>query len=190
MLDILLIAAGFVVLYRALARLESGAALSLAPRRPPSPRLVQLTDYADRLFAEKKWLAAEKAYLGVLKLDHKNAGAYVHLGIIYSTQKNFPDAIEAFGIAARLRPSGPTYQNLGLAYYDNKNYIKSIAAFQKAIMFEPTAPRYVGLSRAHQKLHDQPKAVAALEEAAKLDSGPQITKLLAEAKAAPQRPAA
>lgn len=180
MAELLILILGFVILYRQLGALDSGANAALAPKRS-SPRLAQMATYADRLFAEKKWLAAEKAYLGVLKLDHKNVTAYSHLGIIYSTQKNMADAIECFQIAARLKPSGTTFQNLGLAYYDNRNYIKSIAAFEKAIMFEPTAQRYVGLSKAHHKLSNNEASLKALEQAAAADPTKRILQLLADA---------
>jgi len=184
MLGILVLLLAMVVLYWQLRTLETStaaiAAATLAPRHN-SARLSQMTTYADRLFAEKKWLAAEKAYLAVLKIDHKNVTAYSHLGIIYSTQKNMPDAIECFEIAARLYPSGTTLQNLGLAFFDNRNYIKSIAAFEKAIMFEPTAQRYVGLSRAHRKLSNLPASIGALEKAATLDPTARILETLAEA---------
>lgn len=188
--EILLLVAAFIVFFRHLSRLEpvhhtpATPAPALAPK-PAASRISQLSDYADRLFAEKKWLAAEKAYLSVLKVDHKNVTAYSHLGIIYSTQKNLPDAIECFTIATRLKPSGSTYQNLALAFFDNKNYIKSIAAFKKAIMFEATSQRYVGLSRAQQKLGATTEAVETLETALKLDDSPRIKQLLEEAKAAP-----
>jgi tetratricopeptide (TPR) repeat protein len=148
-----------------------------------------MVDFADRLFTEKKWLAAEKAYLSVLKVDHKNITAYSHLGIIYSTQKNMPDAIECFEIVARLSPSGASFQNLGLAFYDNKNYVKSIAAFEKAVMFEPTSQRYVGLSKSWRKLMNAPKEITSLEKAAELDPSAKVLELLAEAYAAGGRKA-
>jgi tetratricopeptide (TPR) repeat protein len=189
MLEIVLIILAFAVLQRQLAALETGAPMpQLAPRRT-APQLAQMTDYADRLYAERKWLAAEKAYLGVLKLDHKNITAYSHLGIIYSTQKNMADAIECFEIATQLRPSGTTFQNLGLGFFDNRNYVKSIAAFEKAIMFEPTAQRYVGLSKAQRKLSNLPAAITALEKAAALDASKRVLQLLAEAYDEGQRPA-
>jgi tetratricopeptide (TPR) repeat protein len=186
--EILLLVAAFAVFLRHLSRLEpvhhAQPAPALAPK-PTATRITQLSDYADRLFVEKKWLAAEKAYLSVLKVDHKNVTAYSHLGIIYSTQKSLPDAIECFTIATRIKPSGSTYQNLALAFFDNKNYIKSIAAFKKAIMFEPTSQRYVGLSRAQQKLGATTEAVETLKTAVKLDDSPRVKQLLAEAEAAP-----
>ena len=181
MFEVIIIVLAFGVLFRSLNSLEPAAATSaMAPGRN-SARIAQMSDYADRLYSEKKWLAAEKAYLGVLKLDHKNVTAYVHLGIIYSTQKNLPDAIECFQIAARLRPSGVTFQNLGLAYFDNHNYIKSIAAFEKAIMLEPSATRYVGLSKAQNKLKDYSGMTASLEKAAGLESSKKILALLLDA---------
>lgn len=180
MLETVLVLAAFVVLRRQLSTLATtGTAGTLAPRRS-SPQLAQMTAYADRLYAEKKWLAAEKAYLGVLKLDHKNVTAYSHLGIIYSTQKSLADAVECFAIATQLKPSGVTYQNLALAYYDNRNYMKSVAAYEKAIMFEATAPRYIGLSKACRKLSNLPQTIAALEKAAEIEPSKRVLQLLAD----------
>lgn len=179
MLGLLVVAFALFMLRRQLLALEVSTPTVLAPKRP-NARLVQLTAYADRLFTERKWLAAEKAYLSILKLDHKNVTAYVHLGVIYSTQKNMPDAIECFSIAARLRPSGSTFQNLALAFYDNRNYIKSIAAYEKAIMFEPTAQRYVGLGKTHLKLSNLSAAISAFESAATIDPSKRILERLAE----------
>jgi tetratricopeptide (TPR) repeat protein len=186
MLELIIIAAAIVMFRRQLVALGASAApapvMPFVPRKA-SPQLTQLADYADRLYAEKKWLAAEKAYLNVLKADHKNVTAYSHLGIIYSTQKNLADAIECFEIAARLKPGGSTYQNLGLGYFENRNYMKAIAAFEKALMFEPTAQRHIALARAYKKISKTIPALAALERAAELDSSPKVLQLLADAYA-------
>jgi tetratricopeptide (TPR) repeat protein len=175
-----IIAFGVVVLGRQLRSVTSGAAATTLAPRQSSAKVAQLREYADRLYAERKWLAAEKAYLGVLKVDHKDVTAYSHLGIIYSTQKNQPDAIECFQMAVRLHPSGVTYQNLALSFFDNHNYIKSIAAYEKAIMFEPTAQRYVGLSKAQARLHNSQETITALEKATELDPSKRILHLLAD----------
>lgn len=180
MVPLVVVIGAWLVLRYQLGLLSHSAPVVLAPKRV-NPQLSQLTTYADRLYTEKRWRDAEKAYLGVLKLDHKNVTAYVHLGIIYSTQKNMPDAIECFEIAVRLRPSGSTQQNLALAFYDNKNYIKSIAAYEKAIMFEPHAQRFVGLGKAHLKLSNVTAAIAAFERAADLGPDKRILQRLAEA---------
>lgn len=158
-----------------------GASAPGAPlaRRRMSPRLVQLEAYADRLYHEKKYLAAEKAYLSVLKLDHKHTVAYNKLGIIYSAQKNYADAIECFELAARMAPTATAYQNLGLAYYENRNYIKAIAAFEKSIMFEPSAQRYIGLGKSFEKLQNSARAMASVEQAVELDPSPKNLGVLA-----------
>lgn len=162
---------------------------SAAPQAAqPSPKLTQLSQYADRMYAQKKWVAAEKAYLDVLKLDHRNVTAYSHLGIIYSTQKHYDDAIECFQIPAQIRPSAGTYQNLGLVYYENKNYIKSIAAMEKAIMFEPSAPRYIAISKSYRKLSDRARTINALEKAVQLDPSERIVQLLVTAYTEAGRP--
>lgn len=133
-----------------------------------NPQTEQALAYASRLYAENKYLAAEKAYLAVLKHDHKNHVAYTRLGKIYTVLKNFPDAIECYRIASQLSPNAHSYFNLGAGYYENKNYIKAVAAFEKAIMFEPSAVRYSALARAHQKLSNWPKVINALEKAVDL----------------------
>ncbi len=149
--------------------------------RDQSPKLTQLIQYADRMYSEKKWVAAEKSYLDILKLDHRNVTAYSHLGVIYSTQKQFADAIECFQIAAQIKPSAVTFQNLGLVFYENRNYIKSIAMLEKSIMFEPSANRYVGISKAARKLADSGRVISALSKAAELEESPRILQLLHDA---------
>ncbi len=163
---------GFILLLLAAALLTRWL-LRLKPtatKRPGSPRLQQAEQYAARLFREKHYLPAEKAYLDVLKLDHRHAEAYAHLGAIYSIQHNYPDAIESFALAARYAPSSGAYQHLGQAYNDNKNPVKAIAAYEKAIMFEPSAARYAGLAKALERLGNGRRAIQAQERAVELDN--------------------
>jgi tetratricopeptide (TPR) repeat protein len=190
MIEIILIVIAIIVFRRQLQSLGGGAvtAASGLAAKPASAQLARLVEYADRLFAEKKWLSAEKAYLNVLKHDHKNVTAYTHLGIIYSTQKNYADAIECFQISTQLKPSGTTFQNLGLAFFENRNYMKSIAAFEKAIMFEPNAARYIALSKVYRKISNPAKVVEALEKAAAIDSSVRVLQQLADEYEAQGRP--
>lgn len=157
-----------VVTAKALNQLEAKA-VAAEPQRQVSPRVKQGLDVADQLYAAKRFHSAEKAYLAVLKHDHKNLSAYNHLGIIYSQLKNFPDAIECFQIATQLMPSATTFHNLGLVYYENRNYIKAIAAYEKSIMFEPSAPRYIALGKAFSKVLDHHRMITALQQARNLD---------------------
>ncbi len=49
--------------------------------------------------------------LTILKHDHKSAAAYNRLGILYSKQKEYKDAIDCFEIASSLEPSASSYHN-------------------------------------------------------------------------------
>jgi tetratricopeptide (TPR) repeat protein len=170
-----------VICYRSIQSLASRTADPAIASKTSPPRVAQLIDYADRLFRERKYLQSEKAYLEVLKINHKNVTAYSRLGMIYATLKNYDDAIECFQIACRLAPGGASFHNLGLVLYENRNYVKSIAAFEKAIMFEPSSLRYLGLAKAHQKMANIGKVVTALEKAADLTPDKKHLTLLAEA---------
>ncbi len=174
MTDMLWVTLFFVVcmslLYFNIGRL----ALPPAAKKPEdkSVSLERALNYAARLYADKRYLAAEKAYLEVIKLDHQNVTAYSHLGRIYMQLKNYTDAIECCRIAAQTKPSGSAYFNLGMVLYENKNYTKALAAFEKSVALDPAANRYMGLARTYQRLSNLEKAVAAYEKAVELDNSP------------------
>ncbi len=178
-IELIFFAAAIIIFWRLLTQLETVQG-NLAPRKV-SQQLANALTYAERLYAEHKYLAAEKAYVAVLKLDHKNLQAYNRLGIIYSAQKNMSDAIECFEISTRLVPSAASYLNLGLAFYDNRNYIKAIAALRKSIMFEPSVQRFVALAKACDKIADTKGMIEALEKAVELEPTRQTLTLLRDA---------
>ncbi|MFI5240225.1 MAG: tetratricopeptide repeat protein [Candidatus Saccharimonadia bacterium] len=170
------------MVFRAIRRLPSASGNPKAVTlKRQNPQIETALNYAEKLYSEKKYIAAEKAYLEVIKLDHKNISAYTSLGKIYLNMKNFADAIECCQIAAQLAPGAPAFANLGSAYFENKNYIKSIAAYEKSIMFEPSSKRYVGLGKAYTKLSNWPKAISALEKAITLEDSRQNQQLLLSA---------
>jgi tetratricopeptide (TPR) repeat protein len=148
-----------------------------------SPKIQQLSEYAARLYDERKFLMAEKTYLEILRIDHKHVQAYNRLGLIAAALKKREDAIESFRMVSQLAPSAQSYHNLGLAYYENKNYIKAIAAFEKAIMFEANAARYIAMAKAYQRILNKGKMLAALEKACELEPSQQNLTILADAYA-------
>lgn len=168
------------MLFKAITNLGGGRpAVVMQPKKLP-PQLEQMINHADSLYEQKRFVAAEKAYVNVLKVDHKNQQAYKRLGLIYTALKNYPDAIESLQIAAQLAPSAQSYYAFGLVLYENQNYIKSISAFEKAIMFEPTAARYISQGRAYQKLANTVKAVTDFEKAVDLEPTKEHLMLLAD----------
>jgi tetratricopeptide (TPR) repeat protein len=183
-LELLFFVVATVIAIKAISELRRPGGAKAVTKDKRSPQLAQLETYASRLYAERNWLAAEKAYLKVLKLNHKDPEAYSHLGTIYLALKKFEDSIECYQIAAQLKPNAGDWFNLGLAYCENANYIKSIAAIEKAIMFEPSAYRYAGLAKVYIKIANYAKAISSLEKAASLDpNNKKVLSLLADAYA-------
>lgn len=148
-----------------------------------SDQLKKLEEYAARLYGQKQYRAAERAYLKVLKLNHRDWLAYNRLGLIYLALKNFDDAIECFQISAQINPTAASWYNLGSAYNENNNSIKAVSAIEKSIMFEATASRYIGLSRAYSRVNNHAKAIWSLEQAVLLEKSKKTLALLADAYA-------
>ncbi len=147
-----------------------------------STRLERLWDVAQIGMKEKKYLRAEKALLTILKLDQKNAAAYNRLGILYSRQKEYKDAIECFEIASSIEPSASSLHNLGLIYYETENYGKAALAFEAAIKMEgDMAARHIAYAKVQEKLGDKETVIAALKKAVELEPNPQTLQLLSDA---------
>jgi superkiller protein 3 len=131
---------------------------------------------------DQKYLRAEKALLTILKLDQKNAAAYNRLGILYSRQKEYKDAIECFEIASSIEPTASSLHNLGLIYYETENYGNAALAFESAIKLEDTlAARHIAYAKVQEKLENTEAVISALKKAVDLEPNPQSLNLLGEA---------
>ena len=132
-------------------------------------QLERLLASAGRYYDERKWLAAEKAYVKVLKLDHKNTAAYRRLGMVYSQLKNYEDAAECFEIAVRARATAADYQNLATVYYHLKRYHEVQTSLQKSIAIEPSMSRYMALAKVQGILGNAAGRDETLRAAHRLD---------------------
>ncbi len=119
---------------------------------PPSQdeTLDNLLDIAGRYYAEKNYLSAEKAYLKVLRVDHKNSLAYSRLGFIYSHLGNNEDAIECFKIVAETYPNAASFHNLSMMYFKTREYQKSADALEKSLSMEMHISRLINLARIYR----------------------------------------
>lgn len=149
-------------------------------RKAGAGELTQLSEYAEKLYLQRKYLSAEKVYLKILKLDHKNVVAYRRLGLIYSAQKNYDEAIESFQIAAHLDPTTVNFFNLGVAFYENSNFVKALAAFEKGLIFGATAELYAALGKTQLKLNNTTQGVHSFEKAVQLKGDKKLLSQLAE----------
>ncbi len=145
-------------------------------------RLETLLDMAGRYYAEKNYLAAEKAYLKVLKVDHKNSLAYSRLGFIYSHFGQVDDAIECFQIVADNYPNSASYYNLSMMLFKNRRFKRSAQALEKSIDMEETPARLVALARVYRVMGSYDKQIRTLKRSLELEpDGVSIMQLLAEA---------
>lgn len=145
-------------------------------------KLDRLWDIAQESLREKKYLRAEKALLTILRVDERNATAYNRLGILYSKQQAYEDAIECFEIAQSLEPSASSLHNVGLIYYETEAYDKAALAFEQALgMEEDLAARHIAYAKVQEKLGNNKRMIAALERAVELEKNPQTLTILADA---------
>lgn len=150
---------------------------------PPSQdeTLDNLLEIAGRYYAEKNYLSAEKAYLKVLRVDHKNSLAYSRLGFIYSHLGNNEDAIECFKIVADTYPNAASYHNLSMMYFKTRKYEKSADALEKSLSMEMHINRLINLARIYRILNKFDKQLSTLKKAIELDpKNIEIMQLLAE----------
>ena len=179
---ILLFILTFLLLSKYRIRLIDSAVDSLAIL-PVShdTRLESLLEIAGRFYAEKNFLAAEKAYLKVLKVDHKNSLAYSRLGFIYSHFGQVEDAIECFQIVADNYPNSASYYNLSMMLFKSRRFKRSARALEKSISMEETPARLVALARTYRVLGVYDKQIKTLERALEIEADSiTIMLLLAE----------
>jgi len=147
-----------------------------------SDKLDQLWSIAQTSLQERKYLRAEKALLTILRVDERNASAYNRLGILYSKQQQFKEAIECFEIAQSLEPSASSLHNVGLIYFETQSYEKAGLAFEQALAMDSDLPsRHIAYAKVQEKLGNNRKMIDSLERAVELDPIPQTLTILADA---------
>lgn len=187
LLEVALILILFIITVLAVVSKRNGLVDSLVNNlsaTPPSQdvALDTLLDIAGRYYAEKNYLAAEKAYLKVLKVDHKNSLAYSRLGFIYSHLGNNEDAIECFKIVADTYPNAASYHNLAMMYFKTRDFNKSATALEKSLSMEMHVNRLVSLARIYRIMNKFDLQLEALKKAHELEpKNTEIMQLLAEA---------
>lgn len=133
-----------------LAVTVSAVVLTLAPmvsaQTPSAPRKrsAETTKVSSRLLEvealikEGRLESAKARVQEELQLDPSSAEAYNLLGIIYSEEKDFGSALEAFQHAAKLDPkSAETRNNLGNTYVAQQNLNAAEREFREALRLDP-----------------------------------------------------
>ncbi len=124
--------------------------------------LGRLLETANRYFMERKWKAAEKAYVKVLKHDHKNMTAFRRLGLVYSYLHEYEDAAECCEYVIKRQPTAVDLQNFATVLYHQKQIEPAITMMQRALELEPSLSRYIGLARLYEAEGEDDKQLQAL----------------------------
>ncbi len=144
-----------------------------------SQQLQKLWEITGASMRDSHYLRAEKALLTILRLDKRNAVAYNRLGILYSRQKEYKDAIECFEIASSIQPSASSLHNLGLIYYETENFQKASAAFEASLALEDNlAARHIAYAKVQEKMGNNLQMIHSLKTAVELEPSDQTLRLL------------
>jgi tetratricopeptide (TPR) repeat protein len=116
---------------------------------------------------------AEKHWQTVVQREPNNAAAFATLGVVFSQEKKFDEAIRAYKRALALDPALPGLQlDLGLAHFKQGHFPAAIAPLNAALAADPQnlqARTLLGLSFYGAKRFAD--ASAQLEKVASLDPG-------------------
>jgi tetratricopeptide (TPR) repeat protein len=106
------------------------------------------------------------------QVTQNNYIAYNNLGIAYNDIGRYPEAIEEFGQAVKIRPHyADAYNNRGAAYDDIGRYPEAIEDFSQAIRIRPDAEVYTNLGIVYRRLGRYAEAIDAYKQAINIKPG-------------------
>jgi tetratricopeptide (TPR) repeat protein len=122
-------------------------------------------------YLQNQPVAAEKALRRFLQLDPDSVNGHFQLGMSLMAQKRYPDAVETFRHATKLkRDFGPAFFNLGFALAKSGKPHEAVAPFQEAIRQNPEIiDAYILLADLHVQLGEKSQAFELAELAERLD---------------------
>ena len=98
---------------------------------------------AEDLFKKRQFISAERWYLESIKKDPKNPKIYARLGVIYTEQKNYKDAIASFEEAVKFDQTVPSrFFNLSFVYNAEGDKRQAVANAKRALRLDPKNKRY------------------------------------------------
>jgi len=117
----------------------------IAPKLTPEEKEIEIKKLfftADELIKKEKAEEAEKIFIEIISLDHKNIEAYKKLGNLYFEQKNYDYAIETLQYILKLNPRDiEVLIDLGTLLKQKGENTKALKFFSKAVELEPTKPK-------------------------------------------------
>lgn len=97
----------------------------------------ELLEEGYRLLGENDVVAARDYFLGTLKITGDNEEVYNSIGITYTIEKSFEQAMEYYLKALEVSPDYfPAYNNIGLVLMQQTEYDRAMDYFERSIMLE------------------------------------------------------
>lgn len=122
---------------------------------------------------------AEKLYKAAIEKDPTFVDAYINLGALYFSNKDYDDAAKMFKEAADKDPkSADAFVNLGRVNYTLRRWAEAESAFNSAIALDPkNGDYYKELAKVYYRKgrEDYPQMVAALEKCHANGAGDYLT---------------
>lgn len=143
-------------------------------------KIDNLLKEADELSAKDDFNNAEKKYIEIISLDHRNINAYRGLGNMYIAQNNYADAKQTFEHVLKLNKlDDEAYASLGKIAEEAGDLAEAKDDFQKSINIKNAAIHYFELAEVCLKMENHKEAVENLEKALEFEpNNPKYLDLL------------
>lgn len=179
---------GLKYLYKKITDLENSYRKKVADNKVGNGVVIDnktkdLLEEAQELSNKEQFEEAERKYISIISLDHKNVEAYKGLGEVYFRKKDYVHAKEIFNHVLKLASlDEEAYVNLGMIAFKEgnleearKDYAQSLALNNKV------AVHHIDLGEVCLALGENKKALDCFQEAVKLEpNNPRNLDLLLE----------
>ncbi len=119
------------------------------------------------------------AYQLCIKEDPKFIDAYINMGTIYFSQKNYDKALSNFKTATEQdKTNVDAFTNLGKVQYKLKKYAEAELSFKSSIALKEDAGTYKELGKVYYKKNNHAEVIAAFNKCHELGGGDHITQYM------------
>jgi len=134
-------------------------------------KISMLFEDGERLVEEENFKEAEKKYIEIISIDHKNTEAFKNLGEVYFKMKDFQHAKEIFQHILKLDSENDTaYSSLGLIATAEGHLEEAKEDYLKSLSINnQLAAHHIDLGETYKSLGEKEKALECFKEVIKLE---------------------